>query len=553
MAEEKLRVTIEAEGSQADSILRELTDQIESLKSEASDAADELKGMDDATEEMGDSAREAGDSVEESGDKAVSTKAKWDMLKEAAGYVKQAFDMTVVAAASWDDEMGDLAQLTGTTVQETSRLAATLELLGIKQDGLTKIVKAFTAQGLQPTMANVRALAAEYQAIQDPVERNEYLFKRFGRQAADVAEVLGKDTKELDEFTAAAQRSGKVINEETAVAAEKLNVNIAKLQQRAEGVGIAIGNFVIPSIVGLFEGMDELSAAVERGDISWVEYASRLAAVATGHGTAATLTVGLAEHVERLKDDTAILATTTDTSTVAIDAWSASMTDAYPSASDLAGITFAQLDATDKLAFGMGKLTEQLIFQAASEGLSSEAKLQLAASMGLINQESVIAAEKIEALKSKYDINRDGVIDLKEATSGYLSELRDIKGAIDAIPDNQTKMVTIVTQGGDVRTGDFGQLRTSDANANRQVLRAEGGPVSFGREYIVGERGPELFVPNQSGTIIPNNQINNTNMGGVTIVIQGVTDPEANVRAFSRALAAQVRGLTQSGAAMLGG
>jgi phage-related minor tail protein len=34
--------------------------------------------------------------------------------------------------------------------------------------------------------------------------------------------------------------------------------------------------------------------------------------------------------------------------------------------------------------------------------------------------------------------------------------------------------------------------------------RAKGGSVSKGRPYIVGELGPELFVPNRSGTIVPN-------------------------------------------------
>jgi len=34
--------------------------------------------------------------------------------------------------------------------------------------------------------------------------------------------------------------------------------------------------------------------------------------------------------------------------------------------------------------------------------------------------------------------------------------------------------------------------------------RADGGPVTGGTPYIVGERGPELFVPNSSGAIIPN-------------------------------------------------
>lgn len=39
--------------------------------------------------------------------------------------------------------------------------------------------------------------------------------------------------------------------------------------------------------------------------------------------------------------------------------------------------------------------------------------------------------------------------------------------------------------------------------------RAAGGPVAGGKPYVVGEKGPELFVPNQSGQIIPNTTTNN--------------------------------------------
>lgn len=39
--------------------------------------------------------------------------------------------------------------------------------------------------------------------------------------------------------------------------------------------------------------------------------------------------------------------------------------------------------------------------------------------------------------------------------------------------------------------------------------RATGGPVEAGTPYIVGERGPELFVPNGSGSIVPNHKIAN--------------------------------------------
>jgi hypothetical protein len=36
---------------------------------------------------------------------------------------------------------------------------------------------------------------------------------------------------------------------------------------------------------------------------------------------------------------------------------------------------------------------------------------------------------------------------------------------------------------------------------------AIGGPVTGGKVSLVGERGPELFVPNRSGYIMPNNRL----------------------------------------------
>ena len=44
------------------------------------------------------------------------------------------------------------------------------------------------------------------------------------------------------------------------------------------------------------------------------------------------------------------------------------------------------------------------------------------------------------------------------------------------------------------------------------VPRAKGGPVSPSQLYLVGENGPEFFIPNTAGNIIPNDKI--TSMSG---------------------------------------
>jgi len=71
------------------------------------------------------------------------------------------------------------------------------------------------------------------------------------------------------------------------------------------------------------------------------------------------------------------------------------------------------------------------------------------------------------------------------------------------------------------------------------LFRAEGGPVAAGQPYVVGERGPEWFVPRQSGTVLPNG----TAPGGTTIHTSIAIDArgaDAGVEARLRLLAGQI-------------
>lgn len=48
-------------------------------------------------------------------------------------------------------------------------------------------------------------------------------------------------------------------------------------------------------------------------------------------------------------------------------------------------------------------------------------------------------------------------------------------------------------------------------------FKAAGGPVAANTPYIIGEIGPELFIPKTSGTIIPNNEVAGMSGGGQVI------------------------------------
>lgn len=93
--------------------------------------------------------------------------------------------------------------------------------------------------------------------------------------------------------------------------------------------------------------------------------------------------------------------------------------------------------------------------------------------------------------------------------------------------------------GGGDKTGFFSTL----AGAFGFKPRANGGPVAAGSPYIVGERGPELFVPGRSGTIVPNDKMggNSVQVGSINISVENTGDtlsPQAQ-----KQIAGQVRGI----------
>lgn len=75
-------------------------------------------------------------------------------------------------------------------------------------------------------------------------------------------------------------------------------------------------------------------------------------------------------------------------------------------------------------------------------------------------------------------------------------KINDVRAALNRIPTRKSIQVTVSTKstGGNSAVQGYGL---------GYLMRADGGPVKKGQSYVVGERRPELFVPDQDGQIIP--------------------------------------------------
>lgn len=141
----------------------------------------------------------------------------------------------------------------------------------------------------------------------------------------------------------------------------------------------------------------------------------------------------------------------------------------------------------------------------------------------------------------------DSLVNLVNGTLSAKDAFKSMANSIvnDLIRMQIQKSITGPIAGAIEGAGGLGGIFSSFFGGGKAI----GGPVQAGKPYMVGERGAEMFVPNQSGSIIPNNQMGGG--GGVTIVqnINVTTGVQQTVRAEIMTLMPQIASAAKSAVA----
>ena len=169
----------------------------------------------------------------------------------------------------------------------------------------------------------------------------------------------------------------------------------------------------------------------------------------------------------------------------------------------------------------LGKLAEALV-KLALAALAGLAKLLLASITKLLVPMIVKFIADIPTFLRKFyeDFLKPKLTELKDAFMDFVDEhggtvKRTAKGVGlgtigGAIVGGAIGAITLTPFG--IAAGAKGGAVAGGALGGFIGSRANGGPVMAGRPYMVGERGPELFMPNSSGMIIPNGAGNTINV-----------------------------------------
>jgi hypothetical protein len=131
---------------------------------------------------------------------------------------------------------------------------------------------------------------------------------------------------------------------------------------------------------------------------------------------------------------------------------------------------------------------------------------QLAGPIGQVKDEFFFAALAAQGLKNQAPID----LPITSNVQPVLDGLSRLSGGLFAVKSNADLAAESVVNlfGGIFNSQNKSKQPMPNLPFNAyippQFRRAQGGPVLSGQSYLVGEQGPEMFVPRTSGTIVPN-------------------------------------------------
>ena len=216
-------------------------------------------------------------------------------LIAGAGVAAAGLGITAIAlpVANTADELANLAQKTGVSVEALSGLTYVAKMSDTDLQGLVKGlqrlsvamfdtqtqgeegsaalkalgVSAVDASGqIRPTEQVLLDLADKFADMPDGADKAALAMKLFGKEGMSLIPLLNQGRAGITALMEEAERFGLVINSQTAQAAELLNDNLDRMRSMLEGVQRQIGAAVIPVLADFTEQV--ILAQTETGSFS---------------------------------------------------------------------------------------------------------------------------------------------------------------------------------------------------------------------------------------------------------------------------------------------
>jgi hypothetical protein len=393
-------------------------------------------------------------------------------------FMSDAVNETVAYAT----EIDNMSRLLGLSTEETSRLVQASDDLFISQETLTSGLQAATRKGIDVSIEGLKRLADEYNSLPAGVTRSKFVLDTFGRSGAEMGKLMEQGAAGIDAATAAIA-DNMIITQKSMADIMNYKRSVDNLNDAWFGLKLTIGQQVIPQLDLLVRQLTPGVDKIEETEIAIFALKEQMVQLAKYGGMAGLSAEEVAEQIAGLEAEIKGLH---------------DELNGVPGAADGATTSLYGLsDIITPVTTYFSDLTTEMLYNQAAAGLDAEASMALAEAMGLIDGETKIVLDALGRLRNSYDT---GKISLEE----YNAQVAILNERM-ALIQSKTVTITVRTKYED-QGGLWGQGRNAYIGLSASN-RAVGGPVTGGTPYIVGEVGPELFVPNTSGSIVPHNQL----------------------------------------------
>lgn len=478
------------------------------------------------------------------------TRGTFRKLNQSLGLVRKALfnfkvGLTAVAGAAGIgllvksslqsiDTLGKTAQKLGVTSQALQKLRYASNLAGVETRTVDMAVQRFTRRlseaanntgeakdalkelGLnakelakQPLDKQMLKLADAFDNVQSSGDKVRLAFKLFDSEGVAFVNTLEGGSAALQQMFQDAEGLGFILSSSAVKGVEEANDAMMKLGTMFGGVRDQLVAALAPALRELVDLMrNKLVAAIEKaGGIK--KFAKELAIGVIN------LVEQVAKAIYRFAEQSqTVILGMVDAASVLASTFSKDFADRIRDFSEsfnrlpktfnasLFSDLRAAVNATSDGVNGLGESTDKITEKTKT---LAEALQELKETGEKVKEGLGEAA--VRGVKSLEDALVDVTMGASSAKDAFKSMARSIISDLIRIQIQQsiTKPLAAAMGGGNF-------LQTI-GSAIFGGARANGGAVSAGKSYLVGERGAEMFVPNQSGSIVPNNKLG----GGVTV------------------------------------
>ena len=459
------------------------------------------------------------------GDELAKTADKLGVTTTALAGLRHAAELTGVSTGTMDMAMQRFTRRAAEAAQGTGEAKGALQELGINAEDLVKL----------PLDQQMSVVADSMAGVEKQSDKVRLAMKLFDSEGVALVNTLGGGSEALEKMTAEAEQLGVTLSRTDTAQMEAANDALTRLKAVFTGLTNQLSLAFAPIITFVADGLRQ--AAIDStafGNIGQMV----AAALVRAFGFVRNIVHGLQIVFLGAKLGVLTFANAIGEKLIPfLDTFIAIYNKIAAVVPGLSKITKSGAEIMGNLPTSIAETRAEIArLMELNPGDALVAEMQ---KFILKNRE---AAESVAELKEGMLITvpavETGFQKLGDAITSFEQKLPTLKDNLDTLTKNTFKgmsegLMSIVK--GTASVGDaFKKMAAQLIMQAIQLFvidkitggflsfvkgltgKAIGGPVQAGQPYMVGERGPEMFVPNQSGSIVPNDKMGGG--GGITVV-----------------------------------